>query len=269
MSENIKEIDLIALVIHFFQFCKEKFIVLLIAGIIGGVAGATVYCLLPVYYKYEISAVATEIPAEAIQKTINSSDMFFKSRAESLFKELEMPEVLLKKIKSISASVESDNSQQLNISLVVSENISEENAELLLFSILNRNDYIHDMLKIKQDQAEKIIGFLDNQIENYDKLPAQFLSEDGILIQGEETPTDLFLKRKEYEYKLNYLQPLVIDNFPVLPESTKSSVVLFGVIGWFILTGLLFVYYVVIKINKMVINLEKENLSIINYSKTA
>lgn len=269
MSENVKEIDLLALFIRFYQFCKTKFKILFIAGIIGGGAGIAIYFFLPDNYKYEISGVTTEISADIIQKTINSSEKFFSNPTDSLLKELEVPNTLLKKVKSISASVEGEETDQLNISLITNSPISKKDAELLIFSILKRNSYIQDMLNIKKDQIEKIIGFLDDQIENYDQLPTKVLSEEGILIQGEETPTALFLKKKQYEFKLNYLQPVVINNFPVLPEPTKSPVLLFCIIGSMLLLIVVFIYFIGTKLNHMVINMNKQNLSVINYNKSA
>lgn len=269
MSENVKEIDLLALFIRFFQFCKNKFKILFIAGIIGGGAGIAIYFFLPNNYKYEISGVTTEIPADIIQKTINSSKKFFSNPTDSLLKELAVPDVLLNNVKNISASIEDEESNQLNISLITYKSISKKDAELIIFSILKRNSYIQDMLNIKKDQIEKIIGFLDEQIENYYQLPTKVLSEEGILIQGEETPTALFLKKKQYEFKLNYLQSVVINNFPVLPDPTKSSVLLFCVIGSMLLLIVVLIYFIGAKLNHMVINMNKQNLSVINYNKSA
>jgi hypothetical protein len=269
MSENVKEIDLLVLFIRFFQFCKKRFLVLLIAGFIGGGAGFLVYSLLPDTYQYNISGIATEIPADVIVKTVNSSNKYFTNKNDSVVNPLAVSKTLFNKVIKISASIEDEESNDLKFELVMSDHITKSDAELLILSILKSNNYINEMLTNKHGQTERIIGFLDEQIKSYDQLPAKVLAEEGIIIQGDETPTDLFIKKEQYKFRLNYLQPVTINNFPVLPEQTKKSYILFSLIGAILLLALTMLYFALIKINHMAVNLNKQSLSVINYTKSA
>lgn len=269
MSENIKEIDLLVLLIRFFQFCKKRFLILIIAVVLGGAAGIFVYSLLPENYKYEISGISTEIPVDVVIETLNSSNKFFKHKEDSIFEGFKVPKSLLNKVMGVSASSVEEDSDDLKINLIVNDFISRKDAELLLFSILESNSYVNELLEFKLNQTERIINFLDEQIENYDKIPAKVLKEEGVVIQGDETPTDLFLKMTQYEYRLKYHQSLTIYNFPILPETTKKSLIFYGLVGALLLFILVLCYFSLNKISRMAASMNKQNLSVINYSKSA
>ncbi len=269
MDQNVREIDLLALFIRIFQFCKDHFIILFFTGVIGGALGIAVCLLYPKSYRYEISGLATEIPADVITKTLNTSGRLLSGNIDSLNKQETVSKGFLSKIKSISAVEDSKNSQQVIIKLVTNQPVAKDTAEQFIASLLNNNSFIIERLDFKKKQIEKIIGFIDKQIDNYNGAAGRILEDQGIVIQGEETPTALFLKRKQYEYQLNYLMPLVINNFPLIPESTVPSIYIFIISGSIITLLLVLVYFLFNKLNCMAKNLEKQNLNVVSYNKTA
>jgi len=270
MGENVKEIDLLVLFLRFFHFCKYRFWYIFITGFLGGILGITVYFLYPKTYLYTISAESTEIPVDVIEKTINTTSKLFTQKIDSLsFSELNISDEITGRIKSLTAKRDNDNPQKIGIRLITASPVSKKEVETLLSDILDNNSFIRKRIELKKSQYEKIISFIDGQIAANSVLPDKIAKEQGILVQGEETPTSLFLKRKQYEYSLNYLVPLVIDNFPVLPENPAPSIIVFALVGGIILLIVIFSYFAFLKLNSLAESIDSHSFNIINYSKTA
>jgi hypothetical protein len=270
MGDNVKEIDLLVLFLRFFQFCKYRFWYIFIAGFLGGILGITVYFLYPQTYLYTISAESTEIPVDIIEKTINTSSKLFTKKIDSLsFSGLNIPNRITGRIKSLTAQKDNTEPQKIEIKLITTSPVSKKDVGTLLSDILNNNSYIKERIELRKSEYEKIISFIDGQIAANTVLPDKIAKDQGILVQGSETPTSLFLKRKQYEYSLNYLEPLVIDNFPMLPENPAPSIRIFSLVGGMLLIMVVLAYFAFLKLNSIANRVDSRNLEVINYGKSA
>ncbi len=270
MGENVKEIDLLVLFLRFFQFCKYRFWYIFIAGFLGAVLGITACFLYPKTYLYTISAESSEIPDDVIVKTINTTSKLFTRKVDSLsFPELIISDEITGRIKKLTAQKDNAELKKVEIKLITTLPVQKKEVETLLSDILNTNPYIRERIDLKKSEYEKIISFIDGQITANSVFPDKIAKGQGILIQGDETPTSLFLKRKQYEYNLNYLVPLVIVNFPVLPESPAPSIIIFALVGGVLLIMVVLAYFAFLKLNSIANSVGSRNLDVINYGKSA
>ncbi len=125
-----------------------------------------------------------------------------------------------------------------------------------------------EKVKYKKKEYESTISYILAQIENQNK-SALHNSKDLDYVFMNETPTDLFLLKNQYERKLLFLSPGLIENYPIVPTKGGNGLIISIFTGGIIFCLLFVGFYFIKWINEILDNSSKEQFMTMYLSKSA
>lgn len=269
MKNEVQEIDLLELFLKGFLFVKTNIKFLFIFALAGTILGISYYYFKPQRFTQEITGYSTTIEPEILKESFNkfSNSLYIdelqnQSEDESVVRSLQsITEV---EIQDINA----ENAHLIKIIFTSAKELSGSIFSELIETNLSDNPYITRRIANKKANLESIISFIDTEIQNIQQRNNNNKTSGTILLNNEETPTSLYIQKKEYEEDLNNIQPFIIAGISKPQESGVSLLtLLFGgaFLGLFIALSI----NILKALNRITKNIEYKSPGLFLYNKTA
>lgn len=271
MNKEVQEIDLLDLFLKAFVFIKNNLVSILIFGAIGALLGATYSFLRPEKYSQEIVGFSTIIEPEVIKESLSElaspdyrEDLSGKTNDETLIGNINS-------IKNIEIS-DLNNPEKKVLKLSISSTlpiVSEELRDIIDFNLAG-NKYILTTIENKKNRIEEIIIFLEKEIKlKQEALAAASNAKGTFLLNSEETPTSLYIKKKEYEEELSFLCPFVISKIGEPKPANRASLPLLLVLGGFFGCLSVIIFKAIKAIDSLSKELPEKRTNLFVYEKSA
>jgi hypothetical protein len=152
---------------------------------------------------------------------------------------------------------EGTNKEMLKLTFTTQKPLNSNELSKLVVYIVKSNSYVKEQLELKRSHYEGIIAFFNQQIDAYQQKQAEF--DGDVFINNNETPSSLFIKKKNYEESLANMDAFVIKQASSVSVLTKPPIYFYVLSGSALAAFLVTLFSVVKKINKISIKSEARN----------